>query len=117
MDAAGISAQELFHGGHGFASNAHDFHTVVLIQLVSDRCFGQERLALHQAGNRVQKVGGHSDGHSCIRRAAIGKIWRQRSRADQNKSREHAGSKAQCVPTAACRTTRAELSRRPRTTG
>jgi hypothetical protein len=24
----------------------------------------------------------------------------------QNKSREHAGSKAQCVPTAACRTTR-----------
>jgi hypothetical protein len=35
---AGISVQELFHGGNGIASNAHDFHTVVLIQLVSDRC-------------------------------------------------------------------------------
>jgi hypothetical protein len=42
MDTAGISAQELFHGGNGFASNAHDFHTVVLIQLVSDRRFGQQ---------------------------------------------------------------------------
>jgi hypothetical protein len=47
----------LFHGGNGFASNAHDFHRVVLIRLVSDGRFGQERPALYQAGNRICELG------------------------------------------------------------
>jgi hypothetical protein len=81
---------ELFHGGNGFASNAHDFHTVVLIQLVSDGRFGQERPALYQAGNRICELGRHPDRHSRVRRPAIRKIRSRRDRANHNKSGEHA---------------------------
>jgi hypothetical protein len=53
---------------------------------------------LHQAGDRICELGRHPDRRSRVFRAAIGKIWRQRNGADQNKSREHVGSNAQCVP-------------------
>jgi hypothetical protein len=89
MDTAVDLGAKLFHGRDGFASRAHDFDTVAMVQLLSDGGFGQERLALHQAGDRICELSRHPDRRSRILRAAIRKIRSQRDRANQNKSREH----------------------------
>jgi diaminopimelate epimerase len=85
MDCASL-CHELFRSGNGLASNAHDFHTVVVVQLVSDRSSGQVRLALHEARTGFA----NSVGTRTATPAFAGEIRSQRSRANQNKSCEHA---------------------------